>query len=139
MSLCDPEWCDRCNASKASSGMPHAFEPQFVQFTNSLHCSLYIHINFVSLNSSDLALHVFLTPSSHLVQGLHLSLLPSTSEGTWSFGCVKHMCTYDPKRNIYVNTYMPCLADLSQTWALRVQQTSLSLRCVFYDARNCLI
>ena len=55
MSLCDPEWCDRCNASKASSGMPHAFEPQFVQFTNSLHCSLSKYFTFASIRYSVLS------------------------------------------------------------------------------------
>ena len=48
--------------------------------TEILYCCLSIHIASVALSSSYLALHAFLTPISHLVKGLRLSHLSSTTD-----------------------------------------------------------
>jgi len=45
---------------------------------STLHCSLYMLTTFASRSSSDPSSDTFLTSSSHLVQGLPLSLPPST-------------------------------------------------------------
>ena len=54
----------------------HTLTPLFVPFTKSIHWSPSTHITFTSLSFSDFALNAFLTPSSHLVQGLPAYLLP---------------------------------------------------------------
>jgi len=88
LSFCNLEGCDtvsllylsflcHCFASKVFSVIPYTCTQSVAAFA-SLHCSLSMHITLASLSSSDLALHAFLTPSSHLVRGLPLSLLPST-------------------------------------------------------------
>ena len=56
----------------------YSFIPPSVAFTRSLHCFLLLHFTFAPLSSSELAFHVFLTSSSHLVQGLRPPLPLST-------------------------------------------------------------
>ena len=55
-------------------------------FIQSPHYSLPKHFTITSLSSGDLILHVFMTPFYHLIQGLHLFLLPSTLE-SYTFFC----------------------------------------------------
>ena len=56
--------------SKVFSALPYTFIQPFVPLTKSLHCCLSMHFTFASLSSSDLALHAYLIPCSHLMQDL---------------------------------------------------------------------
>ena len=52
----------------------------FSKFTKLFVCSISFHFSFVSCSTSKLALPIFSPPSSHLKQGLHLSLVPLITE-----------------------------------------------------------
>ena len=71
--------CTSTSRSKVFSAMPYILTPPLVPFTQSFHCSLSMQTTFISLSCSDVAMYAFLTTSKHLVQGLFLSILPSSS------------------------------------------------------------
>ena len=80
-SLCSYVGAYSSNESRRSYSRSYLYTltPLFLLFTKSLHFSLSTQITSTSLSFSDLALNVFLTPSSHLVQGMPLYLHTSTS------------------------------------------------------------
>ena len=66
--------------SKACLVILYTFIPPLVSFKKSLHCSLSVHSSFASPSFGDLALHTFLTVSTHVVQSLSKARLLSSSD-----------------------------------------------------------
>ena len=69
-----------CFVLKVFMVIPYTIILLVVRFTKSLNCSLPFHITFAPLSSCDTTMHAFLTPPSHLVQSLSLTLLLSPSK-----------------------------------------------------------